>query len=188
MPPNDRIAHLTAENRALRKQDQAQRDLIQKLQAHLSLALTHVRKLETQPARDSHKCGKSPSCAGLAHKGKSLRKKSDEKPEVYPGDVPYTYGPLDESPEPNRERPARYFAVDVKHPDVQRLLRTVAENQIIIDQMRLRPDPLHLDHYRTLRAYIKQVHETRQISCAVIYQEMQRNFEIRRIREIRDLE
>jgi transposase len=66
MTPEDRIAHLEAENAALH--------------AQVDVLLTRVQALEARLAKDSHNSGKPPSSDGLARKTKSLRHKSGKKP------------------------------------------------------------------------------------------------------------
>jgi transposase len=66
MTPEERIAHLEAENAALHEQLQA--------------LLARVQTLEVRLAKDSHNSSKPPSSDGLARKTKSLRRRSCKKP------------------------------------------------------------------------------------------------------------
>jgi transposase len=65
MRPEERIAHLEAENAALREQVQG--------------LLERVQELEGRLAKDSHNSSKPPSSDGLARKTRSLRRKSGKK-------------------------------------------------------------------------------------------------------------
>src|SRR5262252_2516407 len=66
MTPDERIAHLEAENQRQREQ--------------IAALLARVQNLEAQLAKDSHNSGKPPSSDGLRRKTKSLRAKSGKKP------------------------------------------------------------------------------------------------------------
>src|SRR5260221_14002074 len=71
MTPEERIAHLEAENAALREQ--------------LAVARAEIQDLEGQLAKDSHNSSKPPSSDGLARKTKSRRQRSGKKPGGQPG-------------------------------------------------------------------------------------------------------
>src|SRR5260221_7804831 len=71
MTPEERIAHLEAENAGLRGQ--------------LAVGLAKIQDLKGQLAKDSHNSSKPPSSDGLARKTKSLRQRSGKKPGGQPG-------------------------------------------------------------------------------------------------------
>src|SRR5690242_744140 len=71
MTAEERIAHLEAENAALREQ--------------LAVALAEIQALKGQLAKDSHNSSKPPASDGLARKPKSLRQRSGKKAGGQPG-------------------------------------------------------------------------------------------------------
>src|SRR6478672_8446315 len=66
MTPDERIAHLEAENQRLHEQNVA--------------LLARVQDLEARLAKDSHTSSKPPSSDGIRRKTKSLRQRSGKKP------------------------------------------------------------------------------------------------------------